>query len=508
MGLVGMLITVLPAMAQTQDAPGHDAPAGGWSAIARSPVVLGAEHWAVHAAARAEALGLATDYLPARAEVPRDLVWTALQEAATRAAAGSVEGPLALLTAGWVARFREEFPEYRADRPTRALPALLGSRIEGGFVLARGRAGPGRAEFPPDRTGAEPLADITRLVARSDLAVGLGRNFAIEAGLQAAPDSTVVHRLALSARAGAFVLSAGREAVGYATGVSGGVVLASGIPVDGMQLESWRPVRGPGFLRVLGPMTFDAFFGQIPTDRHPGDPYIWGARGSFQPHPRMTFAVQRAALFGGDGSERPITFSNVLNMLLGRVVGVSFEDQVVSASGRFRLPTEGVLPLMLYAEVGSEDAAGSFWQVPGMMIGLESAAIPGAPWLAVGLEGSGFAHSCCGNPPWYRHFAFPGAWALDDRPLGNRLGGQGTEFALHARADLLESRVRASGELFRRGRAGENLYLPGREGSSLGGGALVTWRLTPKSELEAAGRLENGRDWREGSLRFSTRWIF
>jgi hypothetical protein len=309
-------------------------------------------------------------------------------------------------------------------------------------------------------------------------------------------------------RAGAFTLSGGRDLVGYGSGLGGGVVLAGGMPLDGLQLETWRPLVGPGWLRYLGPLTFDAFVGHIPGERHPGDPYVWGARGSFQPHPRMTFSIQRAALFGGAGSERPVNFSNILHMLIGRVVGASFEDQVVSMGGRFRLPTESTLPLMVYAEVGSEDAAGSFWQVPGMLAGVESAALPGAPWLSLGVEGSVFAHSCCGNPPWYRHFAFPGSWALDDRPLGHRLGGQGTELAAYGHADLLDARLRVGAEAFRRGRSGENLYLPGREGGSLGGGWDLAWRFDPRAELGAEAHLEDGRGWHEGTLRLSARWIF
>jgi hypothetical protein len=315
-------------------------------------------------------------------------------------------------------------------------------------------------------------------------------------------------QLTATARLGPAALTGGRGRVGYSNGYGGGVVLAGGVPLDGVELESWRPVRGPGVLRYLGPITYDLFFGKIPGDRHPGDPYFWGARGTIQPHPRMTFTVQRAALFGGEGSDKPVTAANVLRMLIGRVVGGSFEDQIVSMSGRFRLPTESVLPLVLYADVGSEDAAGAFRKVPGLLAGLESAALPGAPWLSLGVEGSVFAHSCCGNPPWYRHYAFPGAWALEDRPLGHRLGGQGSEVLVHGRADLLDSRLRIGGEAFRRRRSGENLYVPGREGGSLGAGGEVTWRFSPIAELSAGGNLEDGGDWTQGSLHASASWLF
>ena len=50
------------------------------------------------------------------------------------------------------------------------------------------------------------------------------------------------------------------------------------------------------------------------------------------------------------------------------------------------------------------------------------------------MEYAHFAHSCCGNPPWYRHKQFPGSWALRDVPLGHSLGGEGTEWLGFLRA--------------------------------------------------------------------------
>jgi hypothetical protein len=495
------LLGARPALGQRPGAESTD-----WREVVRSPVTLEREHWAVRAAWKAEAMGLAPGFLPARTQVPRDLVWAALQEAVSRAAPRGAATER--LVRGWVDRFVEEFPEYGSPRAAAGRPVLLGSRVEGELVAARGRAAPGEAEFPPDRTGAEPLPDRNRPAARADVAAGLGSAFAAHLQLQAETDSTAVRQLAVSARWRSLSLTAGRDPVGYATGIGGGVVLTGGVPIDGVQLESWRPVTGPGWLRYLGPVSFDGFVGRIPGDRHPGDPYFWGARVSVQPHPRTTLSIQRAALFGGAGAEKPVTFHNVLRMLIGNVSGGTFEDQVVSVAGRYRLPTERVFPLTLYAEAGAEDASGAWGDVVGAMAGLESAALPGAPWLSLGAEVSYFQHSCCGNPPWYRHSAFRGSWAWEDQPLGHRLGGQGSEGVVYGSADLLDERLRIRGEAFGRGRSGENLYVPGRTAGSLGGGGEVTWRFTPRAELEAEARGENGRGWSESSLRVSARWMF
>jgi hypothetical protein len=495
------VLGAVPAAAQT--VPPGDA-ADEWGELSRSPVMLPDGHWATRAAWRAEAMGLARGFLPARSQVSRDLVWAALSAAAANGSWRGLE--VERLTHGWVERFTEEFPEYATDEPGPARP--LGSALSADLLVARGRAGPGHAEFPPDRTGAEPLPDRTRAATRAEFAAGLGAHLAVHTQLQAESDSMAVRQLAVTARWRPLALTLGRDRVGYSTGRAGGTVLSGDVPLDGVQLESWRPMRGPGWLRYLGPVTFETFLGRIPGDRHPGDPFFWGARGALQPHPRLTLSVQRAALFGGAGSELPVNFSNVLHMLMGRVVGVSFEDQVVSVAGRFRLPTEETLPLAVYAEVGAEDASGSFRSVPGIIAGVESAAIPGAPWLSLGVEGSIFAHHCCGNPPWYRHHAFSGSWALDDRPLGHRLGGQGSEMVLHGAADIFDAKVRLGAEAFRRGRSGDNLYVPGREGGSLGSSGEVAWRFAPRAEVQAEAFGERGKGWSEQSLHLSARWFF
>jgi hypothetical protein len=79
---------------------------------------------------------------------------------------------------------------------------------------------------------------------------------------------------------------------------------------------------------------------------------------------------------------------------------------------------------------------------------------------------------------------------------------------VYGSADLLDERLRIGGEAFGRSRSGENLYVPGRTGQSLGGGGEVTWRFTPRAELEAEARGEHGRGWSESSLRISARWMF
>ncbi|HEU0055357.1 MAG TPA: capsule assembly Wzi family protein, partial [Longimicrobium sp.] len=253
---------------------------------APSPLIE-AGHWAVRAAARAEALGLTTHYLPAQRSVPRAAVERALREAAERAAAERPE--LAALTAGWHARFLEEFREFRPESAwRRAAVAPLAGRWSLGGRSDEGRLSPARG-LVDFRQPAVALPDEDRAFALSEIGVGLGR-FAVAdvelvGELGDGDEGLDAHRWEVAVGAGAWRLGFGEEPVGYGYGGAGGVVLSS-TPMPRVELQTSRPVRLPWVLSRLGDASFHTFVSRMDEARHPGDPWMWGARASFQPHPR------------------------------------------------------------------------------------------------------------------------------------------------------------------------------------------------------------------------------
>jgi hypothetical protein len=451
---------------------------------------------------RAEALGLLTDFLPAQRAIPLEVVERALRAAVDAAPAGSAE---AALSRGWLARLLEEFPGLGAPAP-RVLhggtAALSGSGRWGADA-------PGFGEIEPHRTGAIPLDDRVLGGVRGDASASFGRHL----GLRFAPSVTTegvrVDALELTAGLGGWTASVGRVPIGYAHGVGGGVLLTGQAKLDAVGIQTRTPFELPWVLGYLGPISFTTHFARMTEARHPGDPWYWSASGHLQPHRRVTLGVHRGALFGGSNpEEQPVTFRKVVDMLIGRVAGVGFEDQIVSVSGRFHLPTESVIPLTAYLEWGAEDAAGAWWAVPGRVVGLESASLPFLPAVRAGVEYSHFEPSCCGNPEWYRHWSFYGSWATGDETLGHPLGGDGKEAMAHASAHLLDSRLRLNGRAFVRSRRAENLYSPGRTGRSEGVAGGIEWRPTAGAEIGFAADRENGDGWAETNLRIEGRVFF
>jgi Capsule assembly protein Wzi len=474
--------------------------ARGWRDAPASPL-LPPDHWAVRAAVRAEALGLADNYLPAQNAVPRAVVFAALE----RAAANAAERPgLEGLTGGWLARFREEFAEFGEDAAGDALLVPVNGRAAAGWADEEGRLSPAIGYFVGARRDPEPVPALS--TPRLDLAAGTGdgRHAAVwalgrwdERGVDLARWEAVVS-------AGPVALSAGKQRVAYGWGEGGSVVLSDNA-MPRVELQTLRPVHLPGFLRRFGGVALNTFVSRTGGRRHPDEPWLWGARLAFQPHRRLTFAINRASLFGGD---EEVTAERVLKMFLGVIRGTSFENQVVSFEGRWRLPTDAFLPATAYLEWGADDGAGALDEVPAHVAGILLPALPGLPEVAGGAEFARFAPVCCGHGPWYFNSSHPGNWARGTRPLGHPLGGEGWEAAAYARADLLDARLRVHLRGFARDRSDEslatlgggNLYVPARTGGSTGFRAEAAYRFRPHAELRAAGRYESGDGWSERAV--------
>jgi hypothetical protein len=469
------LVLAAPLLAQSR---GETAP------IPPASPLLPADHWAVQAVWRAQALGLVPGFEAAQRLMPREEVRRALRSAAEHAS----EPGLRASTQAWLDRFDEEYPAGHGESPPPT------ANLSAAYVRETGRVGPGVGEFPPTVTGALPLPDRNGVIAAAELSASLSRHFAVLAAPALVFGDARIERAELVVALGPWQLSVGRGAVGYGWGRSGGVILSGTSALDRAELSTSTPVRLPGFLATLGPAAFDLFLTRLPGDRHPGRPYLWGARVVIQPHPRLSLAVERATMFGGVAG--PITGSNLLKMLSG--IGDSgFENQEAAVAARYRLPTEALLPLTAYAEAGTEDGAGAWRDVPGYVVGLYAPRLPLLPAVDLGAELASFSRSCCSNPPWYRHSAFPGNWATAERPLGHPLGGAGHEMSIYSSADLVGSRLRVRGRVYERRREQDNLFVPGREGRSRGGEGEVSWRWGPQGEITGAGAREVGSGWAE-----------
>jgi hypothetical protein len=474
--------------------------AHGHHAAAASPL-LPPGHWAVRAAERAEAMGLAHGWLPAQGAVPRGAVLDALERAAEEGARRSPR--LAELAEGWVERFREEFPEYGEDEDGDALLLAVNGHASAGYAGERGRLSPAIG-YLGTRQEPRPVGDVSTARAELGGAVRAGRHAAGYLVGRWDGAGADVARWEAVAQAGPLALSFGKQPVGYGWGEGGGVVLSPTL-LSRVEARTVRPIRLPGVLRVFGGVSAHTFASRLGGARHPEEPWLWGARVAFQPHRRLSFAVNRASLFGG---EEAVTANKVLKMLAGVIRGGSFENQLLSFEGRWRLPTEGALPATVYLEWGADDGAGALDEAPARVAGVLFPALPDLPEVAAGAEAAHFEVGDGEHGGWYFHSTFDGNWARGTRPLGHPLAGEGWEAAAYARAEVMRARLRVEARGFTRERgestyaavAGGNLYSRVRTGRSAGARGSLAYRLRPHAEVRAAARTEVGDGWSEGAL--------
>jgi hypothetical protein len=397
----------------------------------------------------------------------------------------------------------------RAEAGGAAVPrerGVAGLGARGAIALAdrHGQAAPGQGLVAPEATGAEQLPGA-RGLAGGVWALGWSDRFHgfAHAGLD--PDGSLVLRGGdLGVQIGSFGVAIGRGAVGYG---NGGLVFSGRVPLDRLEIATVRPLHPPAALGFLGAMAGHTFLATLPDARHAGGPWLWGGSLTLQPVPRLELGVHRGMMLGGDAPTTPLTPATLMYAFLGKhntfrgeYVG-DLRTQIVSVDVRYRPPLHPAWPLTLYLEWGTEDSAGGFWDVPGIVAGLRASPLLGAVPVTLGIEqtyiGEGYRR---GNPPWYRHGTFQGGWAAADQPLGHPLGGHGREWAAYLWADA-PAGVRLDLRAMTRRRGALNLFVPGWEGRSRGLDVSGAWRLRPGVDLVADSRWESGRGWSRWDVR-------
>lgn len=467
--------------------------------------LLPPEHWAVRAAERLHAVGFAPSYLPAQGAVPRAEVLAALLEGGEAVIQFCQEPHLAPwepVVEGWLDRFLEEFPEsYGPAGPV----VHLGTSVGAGYAERTGVLAPA-VGYRYDRQNPLPAEGDAGLVLHGSTGVLLGRTIFAAGELTSRSGATGAARWEVGAGARGWQLSAGQAEVRYGPGRGGGIVLSPRDPLPRVEVRRTRPLRFPGVLGYAGRVTGHLFVSRMTDeDRHSTEPWMFGARLAVQPHGRLALGLNRGAVFGGEG--RPLTFRNVAGLAAGAIRS-HFENQILSFDARWRLPTDALLPVTVYAEWGADDGAGALNEMPGYLGGLFIPALPGVPQVALGVEGARFT-DCCGHSTWYFNATFPGNWARGDQALGHPLGGEGWERSAYASADLLDSRVRLRAQGFQRERrqttlgemGGGNLFSPWRTGRSDGWRVDGEVTLMHGAELRGSWVRDAGGGWEEQVLR-------
>jgi hypothetical protein len=113
-----------------------------------------------------------------------------------------------------------------------------------------------------------------------------------------------------------FQLAVGRQSLSWAPG-SDSMMWSDNIePVEMVRLVNPEPFSLPGFLRHLGPVRVDQFFGQLEGRPYVPQPFVYGQKINVKLFPFLELGFSRRTMLGGTGGDA-FTMGNFLRGFVG-----------------------------------------------------------------------------------------------------------------------------------------------------------------------------------------------
>jgi membrane-associated phospholipid phosphatase len=112
----------------------------------------------------------------------------------------------------------------------------------------------------------------------------------------------------------------GRQSLEWSPGQDGSMLWSNNAPpVDMVRLVNPESFRLPSFLKYLGPIKFDQFFGRLGGRPYIQRPYVYGQKANFKPFPWLELGFARTVTIGGKGSDNPLTAGNLVRSFFAKV---------------------------------------------------------------------------------------------------------------------------------------------------------------------------------------------
>jgi membrane-associated phospholipid phosphatase len=113
-------------------------------------------------------------------------------------------------------------------------------------------------------------------------------------------------------------ISFGDQSLSWGPGIGGSLLLSNNAaPLTMLRVSPQSSVDVPGLSRLLGPFSWEQFYGRLEGHQGISQPWIYGQKISFKPLRSLEFAYGRTTLIGGSG--HPLNSRLFLSSLLGRV---------------------------------------------------------------------------------------------------------------------------------------------------------------------------------------------
>ena len=116
-----------------------------------------------------------------------------------------------------------------------------------------------------------------------------------------------------------FQLAVGRQSLSWAPGLNSMMWSDNSEPVTMVRLVNPEPFLLPGFLRHLGPVRVDQFFGRLEGHPYVPNPFVYGQKINVKLFPFLELGFGRRTMIGGKGSGNPLTTGNLIRSFVGVV---------------------------------------------------------------------------------------------------------------------------------------------------------------------------------------------
>jgi len=221
-------------------------------------------------------------------------------------------------------------------------------------------------------------------------------------------------------------LTAGKDSQWWGPGNHGAILVSNNAePMTMLRLTNPQPVILPWIFKYLGPFRFVVFATRLEKERDVPEPYLWGMRVNFKPHPYLEIGLQRTALLGGKGRPEDLSTWWKSFTALGETAVVNAVDDVGDQRAGFdvklTLPFKWQ-PLQVYAEAAGEDEAGGLPYKWAYLTGIYLPRI-------LNFERVGFraeyatTHVSGYQDVWYTHGIYgPKAYTYKGRIIGHHMG--------------------------------------------------------------------------------------
>jgi len=286
-------------------------------------------------------------------------------------------------------------------------------------------------------------------------------------------------------------LQLGKDSQWWGPGYHGAILVTNNAePMTMVRLTNPQPVLLPWIFRHLGPFRFVVFATRLEKERNDfPEPYLWGMRFNFKPHPYFEIGLQRTALLGGEGRSEDLgTWWKSFTGKGENVPGVEAGDQRAGFDIKLTLPFKWQ-PLQLYAEAAGEDEAGGLPYKWAYLTGIYLPRIFNLERISMRAE---YATTHVEGSPnvWYTHGIYTTGYKYKGRVIGHHMGTDSKDIFLEISYLIPERDGRIS--IFY-GREEHNLSGTIREKKDEAH-VKVYLRLTRDVKVEASygyGRIEN-----------------